>query len=87
MHPAWAGAGGNWPAIDEAIDEAIDARVIRQESEFSCAAACAEMLLREQGIGDRSLLGHRTILCRFAQKPGFFKCWVSRTSYRRNPVS
>ncbi|MDJ1176839.1 papain-like cysteine protease family protein [Roseofilum capinflatum] len=46
MHPAWAGAGGNWPAIDEVVD----ARVVRQESEFSCAAACAQMLLRERGI-------------------------------------
>lgn len=46
MHPAWAGAGGNWPAIDEVVD----ATVVRQQSEFSCAAACGEMLLRERGI-------------------------------------
>lgn len=46
MHPAWAGAGGNWPAIDEVVDSIV----VRQQSEFSCAAACAKMLLRERGI-------------------------------------
>ncbi len=46
MHPAWAGAGGNWPAIDEVFDP----QVVRQKDDFSCVAACGEMLLKERGI-------------------------------------
>ena len=31
MHPAWAGAGGNWPAIDEVFDP----KVVKQRSNIS----------------------------------------------------
>lgn len=46
MHPAWAGAGGNWPAIDEIIDP----KVVKQQDQLSCGVACGEMLLRDRGI-------------------------------------
>lgn len=46
MHPAWAGAGGNWPAIDEVFDP----KVIQQQNNLSCGAACGQMLLRDCGI-------------------------------------
>jgi ABC-type bacteriocin/lantibiotic exporter with double-glycine peptidase domain len=46
MHPAWAGAGGNWPAIDEIFDP----KVVKQKSDLSCVAACGEMLLKDRGI-------------------------------------
>ncbi|ACK74146.1 conserved hypothetical protein (plasmid) [Gloeothece citriformis PCC 7424] len=46
MHPAWAGAGGNWPAIDEVFDP----RVVQQQDKLACGAACGEMLLRDCGI-------------------------------------
>lgn len=46
MHPAWAGAGGNWPAIEEIIDPAV----VKQQDKLSCGVACGEMLLRDRGI-------------------------------------
>jgi ABC-type bacteriocin/lantibiotic exporter with double-glycine peptidase domain len=46
MHPAWAGAGGNWCTIDEVFDS----KVVRQQSDLSCVAACGEMLLQNRGI-------------------------------------
>ncbi len=44
--PELSGAGGNWQVIDE-VD---DPTVIKQQDRLSCGPACAEMLLREQGI-------------------------------------
>lgn len=44
-HPE-AGAGGNW----DTINESNDPNVTRQESDTSCGAACAEMLLRDRDI-------------------------------------
>lgn len=46
MHPAFAGAGGCWPAIDEVLDP----EVIQQQDKLSCGAACGEMLLKDCGI-------------------------------------
>lgn len=46
MYPDWAGSGGNWPAIDEVFDP----KVVQQQSQFSCGAACGQMLLKDCGI-------------------------------------
>lgn len=41
-------AGGNW----RVIDEKVDMRVVKQQDNLSCGAACGEILLREKGIND-----------------------------------
>jgi filamentous hemagglutinin len=46
MHPAWAGADGNWPAVDEVFDPSI----VQQQDKLACGAACGEMLLRNYGL-------------------------------------
>jgi ABC-type bacteriocin/lantibiotic exporter with double-glycine peptidase domain len=39
-------AGGNW----RVIEEQSDVRVVKQQNNLSCGAACGEMLLKEKGI-------------------------------------
>ncbi|OKH30604.1 hypothetical protein NIES2119_30640 [[Phormidium ambiguum] IAM M-71] len=46
--PELSGAGGNWQVIDE-VD---DPTVIKQQDRICCGPACAEMLLREQGVNN-----------------------------------
>ncbi|MEC4896178.1 MAG: papain-like cysteine protease family protein [Oscillatoria sp. PMC 1051.18] len=41
-----AGAGVNWPTINEAFDSSI----VRQATSTSCGPACAEIIFREMGI-------------------------------------
>ena len=44
--PLLSGAGGYW----QVIDEVASTMVIQQQARLSCGPACAEMLLRSQGI-------------------------------------
>ena len=44
--PLLSGAGGYW----QVIDEVASTMVIQQQDRLSCGPACAEMLLRSQGI-------------------------------------
>lgn len=48
MYPEQAGAGGNWPVIDEILDP----EVVQQQNDLSCGSACGEMLLKERGINN-----------------------------------
>jgi filamentous hemagglutinin len=41
-----AGAGGNWPVINEIRD----LRVVQQTDNLSCGAACGEMVLKDRGV-------------------------------------
>ena len=41
-------AGGNW----QVIDEKIDLKVVKQQDNLSCGAACGEMLLKAKGINN-----------------------------------
>ena len=41
-----AGAGGNWPRINEFFDKTV----VRQINDASCVAAAAEMLCRDNGL-------------------------------------
>lgn len=43
-------AGGNWLVVEEKVD----LRVVKQQDNLSCGAACGEMLLKEKGITDIS---------------------------------
>jgi hypothetical protein len=46
MYPDQAGAGGNWPVIDEIADPLV----IQQQGDFSCGVACGQMLLKDRQI-------------------------------------
>lgn len=48
MYPEQAGAGGNWPVIDEILDP----EVVHQQNDLSCGSACGEMLLKKRGINN-----------------------------------
>lgn len=50
MYPQQAGAGGNWPVIDEVLDP----EVVQQQNDLSCGSACGEMLLKKRGINNIS---------------------------------
>ena len=50
MYREQAGAGGNWPVIDEVLDP----EVVPQQNDLSCGSACGEMLLRKRGINNIS---------------------------------
>ena len=41
-------AGGNW----RVVEEKFDLRVIKQQDNLSCGAACGEMLLKEKDVTD-----------------------------------
>lgn len=43
-----AGAGGNWPVIDETPEFTV----VKQQGYFSCGSACGEMLLKSRGINN-----------------------------------
>lgn len=45
-----AGAGGDWPVIDEKSDPTV----VRQILDASCVSACGEMLMRDRGEGSLS---------------------------------
>ncbi|MGB7444110.1 MAG: hypothetical protein WA919_23845 [Coleofasciculaceae cyanobacterium] len=49
-------AGGGW----RVIDEIFDSNVVLQQDNLSCAPACGEMLLKEQGINDITQLAIAT---------------------------
>ncbi len=44
--PELSGAGGNWQVTEETDDRTV----IQQQDRLCCGPACAEMLLREQGV-------------------------------------
>jgi len=46
MYPEQAGAGGNWPVIDEILDPSV----IEQQGDLSCGIACGAMLLGDRKI-------------------------------------
>ncbi|MBE9126929.1 MULTISPECIES: papain-like cysteine protease family protein [unclassified Coleofasciculus] len=46
MYPEQAGAGGNWPVIDEILDPSV----IEQQGDLSCGIACGAMLLKDRKI-------------------------------------
>ncbi len=46
MYPEQAGAGGNWPIIDEVVDP----NVTQQQGDLSCGLACGVMLLKDRKI-------------------------------------
>ncbi|HEY9705560.1 MAG TPA: papain-like cysteine protease family protein [Allocoleopsis sp.] len=50
-------AGGKW----QVINEKFDLRVVKQEDNLSCGAACGEMLLKEKGINNinQSMIAQR----------------------------
>jgi filamentous hemagglutinin len=51
------GAGGNWPTIDEVVDP----KVVKQQDDLSCGAACGQMLLQDRGINvDQSTVARET---------------------------
>ena len=46
MYPDQAGAGGNWPVIDEIADPFV----IQQQGDLSCGVACGQMLLQDRQV-------------------------------------
>ena len=50
MYLDLAGAGGNWPVIDEISDPSV----IQQQGDLSCGIACGQMLLKDRKINIES---------------------------------
>lgn len=46
MYPDQAGAGGNWPVIDEIADPFV----IQQQGDLSFGVACGQMLLQDRQV-------------------------------------